>query len=197
MSSPQDAPTLTGIAPRGINLLETAVNRDYQYVDRESLYTAAVREFGPALDRLASGYESDLDKRRDLGQEIHLQLWRSLRAFDHRCSLKTWAFRVAHNVAASYVCREQRTNSPLVALEELEQIASPRDPDHERSLAQLRELILGLKPVDRQIMISYLEEIDAATIGEITGLSAANVAMKIHRIKNVLARRFRKEPHHA
>jgi RNA polymerase sigma-70 factor (ECF subfamily) len=32
---------------------------------------------------------------------------------------------------------------------------------------------------------------DAVSIGEITGLSPTNVAMRIHRIKNVLARRFR------
>jgi len=42
-----------------------------------------------------------------------------------------------------------------------------------------------------------LEETDAATIGEITGLSPGNVAMKIHRIKNILARRFREGGSHA
>jgi RNA polymerase sigma-70 factor, ECF subfamily len=40
------------------------------------------------------------------------------------------------------------------------------------------------------VIISYLEDMDAVSIGEITGLSPANVAMKIHRIKNILARRF-------
>ena len=42
-------------------------------------------------------------------------------------------------------------------------------------------------------MISYLEELDLATIAEITGLSRANVGMKIHRIKNILSSRFLKE----
>jgi RNA polymerase sigma-70 factor (ECF subfamily) len=46
-------------------------------------------------------------------------------------------------------------------------------------------------------MISYLEEMDNSAIAEITGLSPANVAMKIHRIKNILSRRFPKDPHHA
>ena len=45
-------------------------------------------------------------------------------------------------------------------------------------------------------MISYLEEMDTTTIADITGLSPANVAMKIHRIKNILSRRFVKEQHH-
>jgi RNA polymerase sigma-70 factor (ECF subfamily) len=51
-------------------------------------------------------------------------------------------------------------------------------------------LIRQLKPLDRQIIFSYLEGLDAASIGEITGLSPGNVATKIHRIKTILTRRF-------
>jgi len=51
---------------------------------QDELYQSAVAELGRALDRLASGYEADPDKRHDLRQEIHLQLWRSLAAFDGR-----------------------------------------------------------------------------------------------------------------
>ena len=42
-------------------------------------------------------------------------------------------------------------------------------------------------------MICHLEDMDAATIAEITGLSSANVGMKIHRIKNILSSRFFEE----
>jgi RNA polymerase sigma-70 factor (ECF subfamily) len=165
------------------------------------LYHAAVQEFGRILDRIAAGYESDPDKRHDLRQEIHLQLWRSLHLFDARCSLKTWTLRVAHNTAVSWVSREQRIGARLVSLEEIEQSAhpgpAPPDLDRERALRQLSRMILELKPLDRQIMLSYLEDLDAAAIADITGLSAPNVAMKIHRIKNILARRFQKEQHHA
>jgi RNA polymerase sigma-70 factor (ECF subfamily) len=52
------------------------------------------------------------------------------------------------------------------------------------------DLIQRLKPLDRQVILSYLEGLDAASIGEITGLSAGNVATKIHRIKSILARRL-------
>jgi RNA polymerase sigma-70 factor (ECF subfamily) len=51
-------------------------------------------------------------------------------------------------------------------------------------------LIHGLKPLDRQVIISWLEGMDAASIGEITGLSSGNVAVRINRIKNILTRRF-------
>jgi RNA polymerase sigma-70 factor (ECF subfamily) len=51
-------------------------------------------------------------------------------------------------------------------------------------------LIQRLKPLDRQIIVSYLEDMDASSIGEITGLSPANVSMKVHRIKNIVKRWF-------
>lgn len=67
------------------------------------------------------------------------------------------------------------------------------DIDRSRALEQLTKLIHELKPLDRQIMISYLEGLDMTSIAEVTGLSPANAAMKVHRIKNILAKRFRKE----
>jgi len=164
-------------------------------------YTRAVAECSRMLDRLPAGYEADPDKRRDLRQEIHLQLWRSFEAFDGRCSLKTWTLRVAHNMATSYVIRERRMNAKLISFQEiertLESVGQPRDIDRERALRELQQVILRLRPLDRQIIISYLEGMDAASIADITGLTPANIAMKIHRIKKILAHRIRKEQSHA
>src|SRR5688572_29918745 len=84
----------------------------------EQRYADAAAAFGPALERLARAYERDPDKRRDLLQDIHVALWRSLARFDGRCSLRTWVYRVAHNTATSKVLRPM-TNAPtLVAIED-------------------------------------------------------------------------------
>ena len=45
-----------------------------------------------------------------------------------------------------------------------------------------------LKPLDRQIILLYLEGEQAASIAEVTGLSPVNVAAKVHRIKALLNR---------
>lgn len=167
---------------------------------RQDLYAAAVEAHGCALDRLAAGYEADPAKRLDLRQEIHLQLWRSLGRFHGCCSLATWTFRVAHNTATSYIRRESRSNAGLVGLEGIERTATsdaePPDIDRERVLLRLMNLIRQLKPLDRQIMICYLEEMNAAAIAEVTGLSPANVAMKVHRIKNILFGRLLEDTRH-
>jgi RNA polymerase sigma factor (sigma-70 family) len=83
------------------------------------LYDQAVGAFGAAIERLACSYELDAHKRQDLLQNIHLNLWRSLDRFDGQCSLRTWVYRVAHNVAATHVMDERRRRSrPLVGLDD-------------------------------------------------------------------------------
>jgi RNA polymerase sigma-70 factor (ECF subfamily) len=164
--------------------------------DPDGLYQEAVGTYGPALVRLARGYEADPDRRRDLLQEIHLQLWRSFSQFDARCSLRTWIYRVAHNCARSHVARESRIYSKLVDLGQLADAASYQGDtetaiDRENSLDKLLLLIQKLKPADRQVILLYLEGLDAASIGEVTGISPAHVAVKIGRIKSILARWFR------
>jgi len=160
---------------------------------QDDLYRQAADAYGGALDRLVRAYELDPDKRRDLLQEIHLALWRSFEKFEARCSLRTWVYRVAHNIAASYVIRQKRSNSGLLSLEDLDSTpaASAAGSDDRLDVERLLELIHRLSPPDREVMLLYLEDVDAATIGEIMQISPVNVRSKIHRIKSVLARQLR------
>ena len=68
--------------------------------------------------------------------------------------------------------------------------------EHYRKLERLYALIRELRPIDRQVMLLYLEEVEAATIAEITGLTAGNVATRIHRIKQELMRRVHERGTH-
>ena len=162
---------------------------------QDERYIAAAAEFGGAIQRLARAYEADADPRRDLVQDIHVALWRSLGAFDGRCSLRTWVYRVAHNTAASHVQKRRRwrpeRGAPLEALAEVAGADNPEATAGERqALSRLMAIIQALGPPDRQVALLYLEDLDAAAIGEITGLSAGAVTTKIHRLKALLARRF-------
>lgn len=170
-------------------------------VNQDDLYSQAAETYGPALHRLARAYEADPETRRDLLQDIHLQLWRSFAYFDGRCSLRTWVYRVAHNVATRHVVRQRRMRKTLVGIEEIESMPSndlnELAAHQNQALDRLAILIQKLKPLDRQIIVSYLEGMDASTTAEITGLSAANVTMKVHRIKNILKRWFQQGEFHA
>ncbi len=159
------------------------------------MYEQASAGFGAALGRLARSCEIDQDKQQDLLQEIHLALWRSLAGFEGTCSLRTWVYRVAHNVAASHVVRQRRHGSrTLVGLEDIEATLADQKAEagigRQHVLDRLYGLIRMLKPPDRQIILLYLEGSDAASIAEITGISPGNVATRIHRIKRILAERY-------
>lgn len=109
---------------------------------QDDLYQRAAAEYGAALGRLARGYEADPDKRRDLLQEVHFALWRSLERYQSDCSLRTWVYRVAHNTAISWVTRQKRSRAQmLVSLEEAEATGiTPVPPDSDRRLALERLL---------------------------------------------------------
>lgn len=159
----------------------------------EQLYLQAGQQFAPALARLARSVERDPEKARDLEQEMHCALWTSLARFEGQCALKTWVYRVAHNVAADHVARAVR-GPQRVPLEDIEALPSPGNIEAEAGkalvLAQVGELIRRLPPVDMQVIVLWLEGEAAATIAEITGLSAGAVNVRVHRIKALLARHF-------
>jgi len=176
--------------------METAEN------PQDGLYRQAAASYGPALERLARAWEADADARQDLLQEVHLALWRSMAGFDNRCSLRTWVYRVAQNAATSHVLRRRRGNArALVSIDELAEsgdglrLSEGPEAHHGVEQAQILDrlyrLIQSLNPMDRQVILLYLEGVDAASIGEVTGISASYVSTKIHRIKTVLSDRFR------
>jgi RNA polymerase sigma-70 factor (ECF subfamily) len=146
------------------------------------------------MRRLVRGYESDGDQQRDLLQEMHIELWRSLKGFDHRCSLRTWVYRVANNVGADHVAKRRKVSERLVELEAISADptaqAGKAQERHREELAQLQALIHRLAPLDRQIILLYLEGATAAEIADVTGLTPGNTATKIHRIKRLLNRNF-------
>jgi len=89
--------------------------------------------------------------------------------------------------------------SASVSLEEIEVVSPEAETDRHQAvnLDRLYALIRRLHPLDRQVLLLYLEGLDAASIGEVMGISPRNVATKVHRIKNVLTRRFKEGPFHA
>lgn len=168
----------------------------------DSLYRQAGERFAPSIARLARAVERDAEKARDLEQEMHCALWTSLHRFKGECALKTWVYRVAHNVAADHVAAARR-GPAKVSLEDID--ALPAVASHDgRSvetgaaealvLAQVRALIAALPALDAQVILLWLEGESGADIAEITGLSVGAANVRVHRIKALLADHFRAPP---
>lgn len=165
---------------------------DHSDSGREALFERVAAEYAAPMARLARAHEANRSLQQDLLQDIHVALWRSLPSFGGRCSMRTWVYRVAHNVAATHVLRQRRQAAKnLVSLDDID-IASEAQAidaavDEARMLARLHALIQRLKPLDRQVVLLYLEGLPVEAIAEIAGLSESNSHTKLHRIRTLLA----------
>ncbi len=169
------------------------------YSDQDANYQQAVETYGSSLQRLARAAEADRQRQFDLLQEIHVSLWRSFARFDAHCSLGTWVYRVAHNATATYVQREKRQVAKPMELDEIEGIADSQSllelVEKDDALEQLMAWIRRLKPIDRQVITLYLEELDARDIADITGITPGAVATRISRLKLKLSKDFEEANH--
>ena len=148
------------------------------------------------IRRVAWGYCRGAADRKDLVQEILVQLWRSRSRFDGRAKASTWVQRVALNVAISHLRRVGRRREELGATD-VENVSAPADDaahhaahDGGADVEALRACIDALEPLDRALVLLHLEGENHAAIGEVLGLSATNVGTKLARLRERLRERL-------
>jgi RNA polymerase sigma-70 factor (ECF subfamily) len=144
------------------------------------------------IQKVCRLYCNSSEDRRDLFQEILLQLWRSYPSFRREASLSTWIYRVALNTAIGGL-RHRKRNPPQERLGELDAIgnaASGNDWMEEEPLRRLHKAISTLSDVDRALLLLHLDEKSYDEIGSLVGMSRNRVGVKLHRIKAKLKERL-------
>ena len=127
-------------------------------------------------------YCSDPEDRKDLFQEIVLQIWKSWGSFRQESKLSTWMYRIALNTAITHFRKEKRSGSP-VSLADIELPDINDSAEREESLKQLFAAIDHLDKVDKSLILLYLDEKSYEEISEITGFTKSNVGVRLNRIK--------------
>jgi RNA polymerase sigma factor (sigma-70 family) len=151
-----------------------------------------IRRHAGLIHRIAGGYCRDAADRDDVVQEVALQLWRSRGRYDPRFRETTWVYRVAINVAISFLRRERRHRARREPLEEhgiklaIPAGAAAAAAERGEELERLRGCIDGLGALDRALVLLWLDGNDHAVIGDVLGLSVSNVGTKLFRIKERL-----------
>ncbi|CAM5542372.1 RNA polymerase sigma factor [Rhodanobacter lindaniclasticus] len=138
--------------------------------------------------KVAGLYSRSVADRDDLVQEICLQAWRSFGRYDERqAKFSTWLYRVALNVAISQARRWPAADrfEPL-DVHHLETIGGEAMAEPDERLTALHAFIGQLDPLNRALILLYLEDRSYAEMAEILGISETNVATKIGRIKQKL-----------
>jgi RNA polymerase sigma factor (sigma-70 family) len=142
------------------------------------------------LFKVASAYCRTPEDREDLVQETVAQLWRSYPRFDARVAFSTWMYRIAVNVAISFYRNETRKRRAIAPAAEsvLELVPASQPAEIDDRLDLVYELIEQLGPLDRALMLLYLDDYSYAEIAAILGISESNAGTKIARIKQRLKR---------
>ncbi len=134
-------------------------------------------------------YCDDPEDRKDLFQEIVLQVWKSLESFRQESTIGTWMYRIALNTAITHFRKEKRLGGKV----SLTGIDIPDLNDSSEKEDQLKELfkaIENLDRIDKSIILLYLEEKNYEEISEITGLTRTNVGVRLNRIKIKLSNKI-------
>jgi len=145
-----------------------------------------MEEHKKILYKVCHSYCKNPGDRDDLAQEIIVQLWRSFRAFDQRVRFSTWMYRIALNVAISFYRRESvRTRHVVPGSEHLLE-AIDETANRSEEVQVLYEWIEGLGPLNKALVILYLDGNNYQEIADVLGISPTNVATKISRLKETL-----------
>lgn len=157
----------------------------------EDQFTSMIAQHKGLVYKVANAYCANAEDRKDLVQEILVQLWRAFPAYDPAYKISTWMYRIALNVAISFYRKDHKRRSVSAPLpESIIELEDPHPPAHHAVLQLLQQFINALPALERALMLLYLEERSQAEIADILGLSVSNVGTKVNRIKQKLKQQF-------
>jgi RNA polymerase sigma-70 factor (ECF subfamily) len=160
-------------------------------LDKEK-FISVVKDNQNLIFKICYSYCSNSENRKDLQQEILIQLWNSFPKFDGRVKLSTWIYRIALNTAITFYrnnCkhrdRKVSIDASIISLSDFEYV-----PDQDETIAMLYQFIGNLNEMDKALILLYLDDNKYKDMAEILGISETNVATKISRIKKILKEQF-------
>jgi len=153
-------------------------------------FQTLVDEHRKILYKICHSYCRDRDSREDLAQEILVQLWRSFGRFDGRCRFSTWMYRIALNVAISFYRRESARTRCVISDEGRLLEATGEGDSRPEEVQLLYRFIDGLDPLNKALILLYLDEQSYREIADVLGISETNVATKINRLKNKMRQEY-------
>jgi len=173
--------------------MPTSVETMALTVDEEAIFLRLVEQHRGIIGKVAAGYTSSHADRHDLAQEIMLQLWKAYPRYSPERAFAIWMYRIALNVAISFLRKNTRPMRQTVPLAEIDY-----DPAAESSAAEddrvllLQGIIATLDPLNRALLLLYLDDHSYREIASILGITETNVATKLSRLKERLRHELNK-----
>ena len=128
-------------------------------------------------------FSKDQEEVNDLFQEVLIRLWQGFDNYKGNSKERTWIYRVALNTCISFDRKKRRHNKKQVYMGD--DLFGCNEHDSQQTEV-LHKRITRLRPLDRAIVLLWLEDISYEEIGSIIGITAKNVSVRLYRIREQL-----------
>lgn len=153
--------------------------------DKKRRFMEILRQYDGVIRRICFMYAGPDYLFDDLYQETMANIWRGMDSFRGDAGLSTWLYRVAVNTCISWI-RTNRRHTGHADIDQAVQMVAGDDASDREFMRQMYSLISRLAPLDKAIVMMRLDEKSYDEISAVTGLSRANVAVRLHRAKERL-----------
>ena len=161
----------------------------------EKEFISLLNQHQKIIYKVCNLYMDILSEREDLFQEITLQAWKAYENFRGDAKFSTWLYRVALNTAITYFRKEKR-KPDIYSTDMVPDLAEENSDPVEEQVKAMYAAIGNLSKIDKAIVMLYLEDYSYIEIGEMMGITANNVAVKMNRIKTKLKEETQKQSAH-
>ncbi|MBN1386860.1 MAG: sigma-70 family RNA polymerase sigma factor [Bacteroidales bacterium] len=167
-------------------------------LDKEEKFNRIIAENSDRIKRICGYYNANAHDRKDMYQEVLVNIWNSLDNFRGDGSMNTWIYRIAVNTALRYTGNAYK-HMKLIVDADTQNLSSVLDDDEnyedkrvkENQLASLQNELNLLSVIDKALISLMLEGLSMKEIADIIGITESNVKVKIHRIKSHLKTKLR------
>jgi len=151
-----------------------------------------IRQNKKLIFKVCNAYCHDPEDRKDLVQEVIIQLWRSFDKYNSKYKLSTWMYRIALNTAISHYRADRKRKSATIPIDDnLMDFADENDSKElDSKVILLYNFINQFDELNKALMILYLDNNSYKDIAEVLGITETNAATKIGRLKQQLKQQF-------
>ena len=140
-------------------------------------YNRSVEEFADPVYRFIRGNLKDEERANDIVQDTYERLWKHVTEIEYNV-VKSWPFSTAYHIMIDIIRKENRMTN-LDMSHESEMIYESQYSDLNEILHKALELLPEQHKIS--VMLRDYEGYSYKEIGEITGLSEAQVKINIYR----------------
>lgn len=146
----------------------------------EREFTQLVHEQKSTIYTVCYMFARDKDEAADLFQDVLINLWKGIGKFRNDSEISTWIYRVSLNTCIS--ADRKKRKIPTTRLDMNIDLFDDEDTDS-RQIQVLRQRIQRLQPLDRAIVLLWLESLSYQEIADIVGLTPKNISVRLTRIR--------------